>query len=83
MTKTYHKTTTNYSLQDFLKNAKAVTSFASSNGKRYHVTGFEGNVMHFKRLDANEDLDWQMNLKEVFRAYQELEEFATINFKVV
>ena len=81
MAKTYHKTKPIVTLNDFLAKAKTIKQFTSSSGKRYLVTSIEGDIMHFIRLDANEDFDWQMNLKNVYTAYLELEDFATINFK--
>lgn len=38
--------------------------------------------MCFLRLDAKSDLEWSMNLEEVYRAYKELDDFAAINFKL-
>ena len=68
-------------LSEFLDKAKKVKSFTSSKGKRYEVQRIENNEMFFLRLDAKSEKEWSMNLKEVYRAYQELEDFATINFK--
>jgi hypothetical protein len=81
MIKSIHKVKPVASLNEFLENARAVESFTSSNGRRYLVTGIEDDKMLFRRLDAKESKEWSMNLKNVFKAYQELEDFATINFK--
>lgn len=35
----------------------------------------------FIRLDGKSKKEWIMNLKEVYSAYIELEDFATVNFK--
>ena len=37
--------------------------------------------MVFLRLDAKSDQEWMMNLEEVYRAYGELDDFATVNCK--
>jgi len=81
MPKTFHKTKPNISLSDFLARAKTIKKFNSTGGKRYLVTKVDGDIMHFNRLDANEEINWTMNLKNVYKAYRELEDFATINFK--
>jgi len=41
----------------------------------------ENDEMFFLRLDAKGNKEWPMNLKNVYQAYKELEDFATINFK--
>jgi len=81
MSKKYNKSCPIISLSEFLDNSKKVKSFTSSNGRRYEVLGIENELMFFSRLDANSEKVWSMNLKEVYRAYNELEDFATINFK--
>lgn len=69
------------SKDDFLKKAKKVERFTSSRGKRYKVKYVEADVLHFTRLDANKDIDWSLDLNDVYRAYNELDEFDTIQFK--
>jgi hypothetical protein len=81
MAKTYQKVKPNIPLSEFLDKAKKVKSFTSSNGRRYDVQRIENEVMHFLRLDAKSEKEWSMNLKEVYRAYKELDDFATVNFK--
>jgi hypothetical protein len=81
MAKPYIKTKPLISLTAFLQKAKVVTSFTSSSGSRYKVIGIDDDEMVFIRLDAKENKMWRMNLKNVYWAYQELEDFATINFK--
>jgi hypothetical protein len=61
--------------------ARKVKSFTSSNGRRYEVERIENDELFFLRLDAKSEEEWSMNLKEVYRAYKELEDFFTINFK--
>ena len=77
----FHKVKPLVSLKDFLEKAKTVESFTSSNGRRYSVDSVIDDEMFFWRLDADENTIWKMDLKNLYRAYQELEDFATINFK--
>jgi len=81
MLKTFRKVVPFITLNDFLSKASAVERFTSSHCRRYLVTGIEDDKILFRRLDAKERKGWSMNLKNVFKAYQELEDFATINFK--
>lgn len=81
MPRKFHKVEPVVSLNEFMAKARLVESFTSSNGRRYLVTRIDDDEMLFRRLDAKESKEWSMNLKNVFRAYQELEDFATINFK--
>ena len=81
MAKKFHKTKSVITLSEFLDKSSNVKSFTSSNGKRYQVELIENDIMYFLRLDAKKEKVWSMNLKEVYRAYIELEDFATINFK--
>ncbi len=81
MPETFHKSKPILSLTDFLAKAKKVTTFSSSTGKRYKVTKIENDVMFFKRIDADGDLDWSFDLNCIYLAYSELEDFATVNFK--
>ena len=81
MAKTFKKVKPIVSLSEFLDNARKVKSFTSSNGRRYEVQRIENEEMFFLRLDAKSEEEWSMNLKEVYRAYKELEDFATVNFK--
>lgn len=68
-------------MSEFLDKASKVKSFTSSNGRRYEVQRMENEEIFFLRLDAKSENEWSMNLKEVYRAYKELEDFATVNFK--
>ena len=81
MAKIFQKVKPIITLSEFLDKAKKVESFTSSNGRRYEVQRIENDVMFFLRLDAKSQTEWSMNLKEVHLAYQELEDFATLNFK--
>lgn len=81
MNKKFQRTDPITSLSEFLDKARNVKSFTSSNGRRYEVQRIENDKLFFLRLDAKSDEEWSMNLKEVYRAYQELDDFATVNFK--
>jgi hypothetical protein len=77
----YQKIKPLISLPEFLDKARRVKTFTSSRGKRYEVQRFENDELFFIRLDAKSKKEWSMNLKEVYRAYEALEDFATVNFK--
>jgi DNA recombination protein RmuC len=81
MAKSFQKVKPIIPLSEFLDKARKVKSFTSSNGRRYEVQRIENEEMFFLRLDAKSEEEWSMNLKEVYRAYKELEDFATVNFK--
>ncbi|MCG9911059.1 MAG: hypothetical protein MH137_07130 [Flavobacteriales bacterium] len=81
MNKTFQKVIPIITLSEFLEKARKVKSFTSSNGRRYEVQRIENDELFFLRLDAKSDEEWSMNLKEVYRAYEELDDFATVNFK--
>ena len=67
--------------KDFLQAAKKIKSFSSSSGKKYVVTDVKGDVISFKRLNSkNPDEDWPLDLKRVFEAFQNLNDFRTENF---
>ncbi|PWS33369.1 hypothetical protein [Pedobacter paludis] len=71
----------NSSLEDFLTEAAQVKNFKSSTGRAYQVLDIVNHQMSFLRLDAKSDAPWVMDLKAVYRAYQELDDFETLNFK--
>lgn len=81
MAKSFKKVIPIIPLSDFLEKARLVKSFASSNDRRYEVQRIEGDVLYFFRLDAKSKEEWSMNLIEVYRAYKDLDDFKTENFK--
>ncbi|MBL0310169.1 MAG: hypothetical protein IPP77_10965 [Bacteroidetes bacterium] len=81
MATTFHKTKLTVSFDNFFQRAKEIKEFTSSKGQRYKVLRIESSEMFFLRLDAKGNKEWKMNLKNVYQAYKELEDFATINFK--
>lgn len=81
MNKSYQKTTPLITYSSFLDKACKVKSFTSSTGKTYRVIKIENEKMFFLRLNANPSKVWGMDLKQVYKAYCELEDFNTNNFK--
>jgi len=68
--------------EKFLQEAKKIKSFSSSSGKKYVVTGLNGDELSFNRIDSkNPDEIWSFDLKDVFEAYSEIKDFRTENFK--
>lgn len=56
-----------------------VVSFNSLEGYEYVVQKLEGCKMVFKRQSTEEI--WDMDLRQVHKAYLELKDFKTVNFK--
>jgi hypothetical protein len=76
----YHKILPLISYPDFLSRANTVKKFTSSRGRRYEVDAVAEEVLFFRRMDAG-GTDWDIDLKKLYQAYMELEEFATENFR--
>jgi hypothetical protein len=81
MAKSFSKVLPVISQPDFLSRAGQVKSFTSSNGKRYEVDKVEEDIMSFRRLDAKSLQVWTMDLKQLYKAYFELNDFVTENFR--
>lgn len=81
MARKFQKTKPTVPISEFLNKARKVKSFTSSNGRRYKVQRVENDEMFFVRLDAKSAEEWGMSLVEIYQAYKELEDFATVNFK--
>ena len=81
MSKTFKKLIPIVPLAEFLYKARKVKSFNISNGRRYQVQRIENDELFFLRLDAKTEEEYSINLKDNYRTYQELEDFATIKFK--
>lgn len=75
----YTKTQPEITYGEFIELAKPVVSFSSKTGKSYRVIKLEDSRMYFVR-EATEE-EWSMDLKGVHRAYIELKDFKTMNFK--
>jgi hypothetical protein len=68
------------SYPDFLEQIMKVKQFNSSRGRRYEMDGLRNDIMFFRRIDAG-GTDWNIDLKQLYRAYTELETFETENFR--
>lgn len=75
----YKKTQPAISYQDFYNLAKSSNSFKSLTGKFYDVISINDSTMNFVRKSSGEQ--WKMDLKGVHRAYLDLNDFKTANFK--
>lgn len=75
----YIKTQPDISFIDFIKKIGPVATFNSLEGESYRVTAIEGSIMKFIRNQTG--AAWQMDLRGVHKAYRELNDFKTENFK--
>lgn len=78
--KTYQKILPLISYADFAEQIKQVKTFYSSQGRRYESDGVVNDVLFFRRMSAGGS-DWDIDLKKLYQAYVELENFATENFR--
>jgi hypothetical protein len=77
----FERTAPKVTLEHFLRKAERVSHFTSSNGKRYKVVRLDNNIMTFQRLDAKKENEWDIDLRAVYQAYLELDNFDTVSFK--
>ena len=75
----YKKTKPEISFLEFIKLVGPVANFNSLEGEEYVVTKLQGSVIHFIRKSSGKP--WDMDLRDVLRAYKELKEFKTENFR--
>ncbi|MDO1514344.1 hypothetical protein Q2T41_16945 [Maribacter confluentis] len=75
----YTKTKPDIRFIEFMQLASPVVSFNSLEGNEYVVQKFKGTKIYFKRETTKQI--WDMDLKQVHKAYLELKDFKTINFK--
>ena len=75
----YKKTQPAISYQDFFNLVSSLKSFKSLRGNLYEELSIDGSVMSFVRRTTGER--WKMDLKGVHKAYLELNDFKTANFK--
>lgn len=75
----YTKTKPNISFIEFMQLAGPLVSFNSLEGYEYVVKKLEGSTMYFIRTSTKKL--WDIDLKQVHKAYLELKDFKTINFK--
>ena len=70
------------SFDDFKAAAISLKGFKSfPKQKKYEVSAIDGDIIHFIRRDADSSKIWSFNLSDVYRAYQELDNFNTLSFK--
>lgn len=81
MAKSFSKVLPVISKSDFLSRSGSVKLFTSSNGKRYEVDKVIDHIMSFRRLDAKSMQLWTMDLQQLYKAYTELNDFVTENFR--
>ena len=75
----YKKTQTAISYQDFFDLVSPLKTFKSLRGNPYEDLSVDGSVMSFIRKTTGQR--WKMDLKGVHKAYLELTDFKTENFK--
>lgn len=75
----YTKTKPTITYLDFFKLASPVKAFKSLTGREYDVISVNNNLMTFVRKATGET--WSMDLTGVHKAYLELTDFKTDNFK--
>lgn len=65
--------------EDFFSKALLLEEFKSLKGKGYKIKNWENEVMFFERTSTGKL--WNMDIRQVHKAYIELQDFKTINFK--
>jgi hypothetical protein len=81
MAKKFQKAKPIVPLLELFDRARKVKLFTISIGRLYDVQRIGNEEIFFLRLDAKSEEERSMNLKEAERAYEEIEDFATIKFK--
>lgn len=75
----YLKTRPNISCKEFLEAVKPVKTFLSLTGREYEVIRIDGSMLQFVRKSSGQK--WSMDLTGVHRAYVDLADFKTANFR--
>lgn len=73
------KTNPTISFEKFLLLVKELKEFRSKTGNLYTVVSLNDHNLRFIRESTN--IEWEVDLKKVYQAYQELKDFKTINLK--
>lgn len=73
------KTHSAISFEKFILLVKGIKEFRSKTGNLYTVVSLNDHNLRFIRESTN--IEWEMDLKKVYHAYQELKDFKTINLK--
>ncbi len=68
------------SYTEFLQAIKEIKDFASTRGKLYAADGIMDEMLYFQRLNA-QITDDAIDLKALYRAYVELDDYHTENFR--
>jgi hypothetical protein len=64
----------------FLDKVKQIENFTSARGRRYEVDAIHNDTLYFRRMDAGET-PWDLDLKQTYKAYRELDKFETEDFR--
>lgn len=75
----YKKTNPDITFIEFIQLVAPLASFNSLEGNEYTVNSIIGSVMNFTRMSSGEK--WDMDLKQVLKAYKEIKDFKTENFR--
>ena len=75
----YIKSNPEISFEDFFRQSKLLLKFKSLRGHEYEIKKWNETQMIFERLTTNKI--WKMDLKDVHRAFLELNTFKTSDFK--
>jgi len=75
----YKKTNPAIKYVDFIQLVAPLAAFNSVEGNEYVVNSISGSIMTFTRMSTGKQ--WTMDLKQVLKAYHELTDFKTANFK--
>jgi len=75
----YKKTNPEIKYIDFIRLVAPLAAFNSVEGNEYVVNSISGSIMTFTRMSTGKQ--WTMDLKQVLKAYHELTDFKTANFK--
>lgn len=70
------------SFDDFKNAAFKVKKFKSiPRLKTYEIVSIDADIIYFIRKDANSTKLWTLDLKSIYKAYIELEDFQTLSFR--
>jgi len=70
------------SLSEFIRRASTVKDFSASQNVHYRVTRFYQDGLYFLRLSSNNpEQARQLDLRELYKALQQLTDFKTENFR--
>ncbi len=73
------KTKPEKTFSEFLSMVQSITTFKSKTGKTYIVISLEASILKFVRESTQKE--WKVDLKDIHKAYMELKQFRTIDFK--